>query len=155
MSGATHTQIPIKQRLLHDRRQAKVIALAAVTASAAMLVALVLALGGDSRTTDTTSPAVQVTEPSASQSGEPGIRYDGGPEEGTANVSASRPRVTESRAFPGLAGQATGARADGLRYDGGPEEGMHGVLSSDSPSNTLPGTRYDGGPEEGSRGSGH
>jgi hypothetical protein len=43
----------------------------------------------------------------------PGTRYDGGPEEGSADVSASQPRVTQSQAFPGLAREATGAQADG------------------------------------------
>jgi hypothetical protein len=56
----------------------------------------------------------------------PGTRYDGGPEEGTADVSASQPRVTESRAFPGLASEANAAQADEPRYDGGPEEGTRG-----------------------------
>jgi hypothetical protein len=56
----------------------------------------------------------------------PGTRYDGGPEEGSADVSASQPRVTQSQAFPGLAREATGTQADGHRYDGGPEEGSRG-----------------------------
>jgi hypothetical protein len=94
----------------------------------------------------------------------PGTRYDGGPEEGTADVSASQPRVTQSQAFPGLAREATAAQADGPRYDGGPEEGSSGAreqdlrhlrAGGDIPTRAVPGIRYDGGPEEGSRGSGH
>jgi hypothetical protein len=53
-------------------------------------------------------------------------RYDGGPDEGTADVSASQPRVTQSQAFPGLANEANRAQADERRYDGGPEEGTRG-----------------------------
>jgi len=56
----------------------------------------------------------------------PGTRYDGGPEEGSADVSGSQPRVTQSQAFPGLAREATAAQADEPRYDGGPEEGTRG-----------------------------
>jgi hypothetical protein len=100
----------------------------------------------------------------------PGTRYDGGPEEGTADVSASQPRVTESQAFPGLAHEANAAQADGHRYDGGPEEGTADVSASQprvTESRAFPGLaseanaaqadepRYDGGPEEGTRGSGH
>jgi hypothetical protein len=56
----------------------------------------------------------------------PGTRFDGGPEEGSADVSASQPRVTQSQAFPGLAREANLAQADERRYDGGPEEGTRG-----------------------------
>jgi hypothetical protein len=40
-------------------------------------------------------------------------REPGGPEEGSADVSASQSRVTQSQAFPGLVREATGAQADG------------------------------------------
>ena len=109
MSGATHTQIPIRQRLRRDQRRARTIALAAVTAFTAMLVALLLALdGGDPPTTDDNRPAVQAKEPSTPQSREPGVRFDGGPEEGTRGVLSAE------------AGPST-------RYDGGPEEGSRGI----------------------------
>jgi hypothetical protein len=100
----------------------------------------------------------------------PGTRYDGGPEEGTADVSTSQPRVTQSQAFPGLAHEANAAQADERRYDGGPEEGTADVSASQprvTESRAFPGLaseaksaqadepRYDGGPEEGTRGSGH
>jgi hypothetical protein len=42
----------------------------------------------------------------------PGTRYDGGPEEGTADVIPTQPRVTQQQAFPGLAKEANGAQAD-------------------------------------------
>jgi hypothetical protein len=152
MSGATHTQIPIRQRLRRDQRRAKTIALAAVTAFTAMLVALLLALdGGNAPTTDDNRPAVQAKDSSIPQSREPGVRFDGGPEEGTVDVSSSQLLVTQNRAFPGLASVANAAQADGRPFDGGPEEGTRGVLSTEA----EPSTRYDGGPEEGSRGPGH
>jgi hypothetical protein len=58
--------------------------------------------------------------------GPPGTRHDGGPEEGSADVSAPQPQPTQSQAFPGLASQATAAQADQPRHDGGPEEGTSG-----------------------------
>jgi hypothetical protein len=94
----------------------------------------------------------------------PGTRFDGAPEEGSADVSASQPRVTQSQAFPGLAREATGAQADGHRYDGGPEERSSGAreqdlrhlrAGGDIPTRAVPGIRYDGGPEEGTSGFGH
>jgi hypothetical protein len=36
-----------------------------------------------------------------------GTRYDGGPEEGSADVTPAQPKVTQQRAFPGLAAQAS------------------------------------------------
>jgi hypothetical protein len=51
------------------------------------------------------------------------VRYDGGPEEGSADVSPSQAWVTESQAFPRLARQASAVQANGRRYDGGLEEG--------------------------------
>jgi hypothetical protein len=143
MSGATHPQIPIKQVLLRDQRRAKIIALAAVTILASLLVALVLVLdGGDAPTADTDSPAVQATQqPSAPSSVQPGTRYDGGPEEGTAALTRrSAPATFDPNSIKNPPGQ---------RYDGGPEEGTRGIVAAQPPS-----ARYDGGPEEGSRGSG-
>jgi hypothetical protein len=58
-----------------------------------------------------------------------GLRYDGGPEEGTRGAQVA-------------------PIAPGTRYDGGPEEGTRGGQVAP----VAPGTRYDGGPEEGSRG---
>jgi hypothetical protein len=123
--------------LLRDQRRAKIIALAAVTAFTALLVTLILVLdGGDSPTAGTEAPEVQGSRQPTAQ---PGVRYDGGPEEGTRGV------VPDLRA--------------GVRHDGGPEEGSRGRFIAPSRGSLsvppFPETRYDGGPEEGSRGSGH
>jgi hypothetical protein len=93
MSGVTHSQIPIKQRLRRDQRNAKIIALVAVSIFTALLVALMLVLAGDdSPTSGAEASAPQAThQPSAAQVGRypsaasvsPGTRYDGGPEEGS------------------------------------------------------------------------
>ena len=78
---------------------------------------------------------------------QPGVRYDGGPEEGTAALT--------QRSAPATFDPNSIKSPPGARYDGGPEEGTRGALSSNASSNAVPGTRYDGGPEEGSRGSDH
>jgi hypothetical protein len=56
----------------------------------------------------------------------PGVRFDGGPEEGTRGATTVQPPLS--------------------RYDGGPEEGTRGIVAAQAP-----GQRYDGGPEEGTR----
>ena len=70
-------------------------------------------------------------------------RYDGGPNEGSADVTAAKPGVM--------------ARPGTTRYDGGPEEGTAALTQRSAPAtfdpNSIkeaPGVRYDGGPEEGS-----
>ena len=144
MSGATHVQSPVRQQLLREQRRARIIALAAVTVVTAGLVALVLALnGGDQPARDTNSSSLQAEQPSIPQTQEPGVRYDGGPEEGTAALT--------QRSAPATFDPNSIKEAPGVRYDGGPEEGTRGVTTSES----VPDARYDGGPEEGSRGIGH
>jgi len=118
MSGVTHSQIPVRERLLRDQRRAKIIALLAVSIFTALLVALILVLAGDdSPTSGTEESAPQAThQPSAPQSSaasvspnlRPGTRYDGGPEEGTR-------------------GPLTEPASPTSRHDGGPEEGTRGA----------------------------
>jgi hypothetical protein len=126
MSGVTHSQIPIKQRLRRDQRRAKIIALVAVSIFTALLVALMLVLAGDdSPTSGTEESAPQAThEPSARRVGpypaagslRPGTRYDGGPEEGTRGALIAPTDGTLSvPPFPDT------------RHDGGPEEGTRGA----------------------------
>jgi hypothetical protein len=75
----------------------------------------------------------------SSSSVAPGLRYDGGPEEGSRGVvSVPQP---------------------GVRYDGGPDEGSAALTQRSAPATfdpnsikSAPGVRYDGGPEEGSPG---
>jgi hypothetical protein len=129
MSGVTHSQIPIKQRLRRDQRRAKIIALVAVSIFTALLVALILVLAGDhSPTSGTEESAPQAShQPSAPQVG---------PYPFAASVSPNlRP---------------------GTRYDGGPEEGTRGRFIAPTEGSlsvpAFPDTRYDGGPEEGTRG---
>jgi hypothetical protein len=156
-----HPAVVLRSHYDHMRALLAVAMIALVGLTAAVVI---LATDDDPGTS--AGSATQVRAPSQAGS----TRYDGGPEEGTAEVSTSQPRVTESQAFPGLAHEANGAQTDERRYDGGPEEGTAEVSASQprvSQSQAFPGLaseangaqaderRYDGGPEEGTRGSGH
>ena len=112
-----------------------VVAMIAVVGLTAAVV--VLATNDDGYTS--ASSATQVSAPSAAGS----TRYDGGPEEGTAALTA--------RSAPASFDAYLTRQPPGVRYDGGPEEGSRGALAEPR----SPSTRYDGGPEEGSRGSGN
>ncbi len=115
----------------------------------------------------------------------PAPRYDGGPEEGSADIAPTTnapARPNQAQAFPGQAQQAgetstkpgltmsppVGASAVesqsveqsvSPRYDGGPNEGSADVTThSGGKAPVMPqtqGFRYDGGPEEGTRGPGN
>jgi hypothetical protein len=133
--------------------------LAVVTLIAGAAIALFFVISGGDEATQTPNTAVTETAAGIRYDGgpeegtrgavaarQPGVRYDGGPEEGTAALTQRSALATfDSNSIK---------QPPGVRYDGGPEEGSRGPLSSDAPSNTILGTRYDGGPEEGSRGSG-
>jgi hypothetical protein len=122
-----HPAVVLRSHFRHLRALLAVAMIAVVGLTAAVVI---LATDDDQLSISASSA------PSVSAPGPDGIRYDGGPEEGTTGIVA-----------PGVAA--------GIRYDGGPEEGTSGALSSGTPSNTVPGIRYDGGPEEGSSGAGH
>lgn len=90
-----------------------------------------------------------------------GVRFDGGPEEGTAASAIAVPRAEIPTVAPPASSIAAGStqayeelrQADtGTRYDGGPEEGTRGATTSSAVSSS-PLVRYDGGPEEGTRGA--
>jgi hypothetical protein len=140
MGKAISTQHPAVVLRSHYRQLRALLAVAMI--AVAGLTAAVVILANDSDEVSSTTSAAKPIEsinygsgyvnpstgyPSATtRPDSPGTRYDGGPEEGTADVSASQPRVTQSQAFPGLAREATAAQADERRHDGGPEEGTRG-----------------------------
>jgi hypothetical protein len=104
MSQVAHAHLPVRQQLLRDARRARIVALATVTILAALVVALVIALGdGGSPAASSDQAPVEQVAPTG------GIRYDGGPEEGA----------------PGTIHQPT--QQPGIRYDGGPEEGQRSL----------------------------
>jgi hypothetical protein len=139
MGKAIPTQHPAVVLRSHYQQLRALLAVALI--AVAGLTAAVVILANDNDEDSSTSPAKPIESinygsghvnpstgyPSATiRPDSPGTRYDGGPEEGSADVSASQPRVTQNQAFPGLARQATAAQADERRYDGGPEEGSSG-----------------------------
>jgi hypothetical protein len=84
------------------------IAAAAAAAAAAVVVVLLLAGGGERVSApDEPGRAAQTLNPAG------GIRYDGGPDEGTRGVVS--PRTVEP--------------TQGIRYDGGPEEGTADIAA--------------------------
>jgi hypothetical protein len=103
----------------------------AMIALVGLTVAVVILATNDPGGTDASS-AAPVSAPAEAA---PGIRYDGGPEEGTRGLA---PRNSTPSA--------------GTRYDGGPEEGSRGVRPSSAATSPPAGIRYDGGPEEGTIG---
>ncbi len=91
----------------------------------------------------------------------PAPRYDGGPNEGSADIAPGvnlPARPNQAQAFPGAAEQAgqigRTTQPGATRYDGGPNEGSADVTMSApiGASSVLSqaGPRYDGGPNEGS-----
>jgi hypothetical protein len=87
----------------------------------------------------------------------PAPRYDGGPNEGSADIAPSTnapARPNQAQAFPGQSQQADGigqSQAGTTRYDGGPNEGSADVTMSPPAGHSaaLSQSRYDGGPNEG------
>jgi hypothetical protein len=90
----------------------------------------------------------------------PAPRYDGGPNEGSADIAPGvnlPARPNQAQAFPGAAqqaGQIGQTEPGATRYDGGPNEGSADVTMSPpighSSVQSQAGPRYDGGPNEGS-----
>jgi hypothetical protein len=147
MSQLAHAQ----PRLLGPRLPLR-LKLAAGALIAGAAIALFFVISADDEAIQTPNAAVADTAAGIRYDGGPsegttgivppgpaaGVRYDGGPEEGTSAVrpAPSKPDSSTSSPAPG--------------YDGGPEEGTSGVHGSSPASSTTPGIRYDGGPEEGS-----
>jgi hypothetical protein len=150
-----HPSVVLRSHYNHLRALLAVAMIAVVGLTVAVVI-----LANDNDDAGSTSAAVPVES-----GGTPGeVRYDGGPEEGTAGLAV---RSAPATFDPNSIKEAPGVRYDGgpeegtrgpiavpdppgTRYDGGPDEGTRGPIAVPDP----PGTRYDGGPEEGSRGSG-
>jgi hypothetical protein len=85
----------------------------------------------------------------------PAPRYDGGPNEGSADIAPGvnlPARPNQAQAFPGAAeqaGQIGRTEPGAARYDGGPNEGSADIQFRGSKASANPQTdspRYDGGP---------
>jgi hypothetical protein len=128
-----HPAVVLRSHYVHLRVLLAVAMIAVVGLTVAVVV---LAINDDGRTG--LSAAAPVSAPAQAA---PGVRYDGGPEEGSSGIRTSNSFATSPPA--------------GVRYDGGPEEGSSGIRTSNTVTSTPAGSRYDGGPEEGTRGLGH
>jgi hypothetical protein len=84
----------------------------------------------------------------------PDARSDGGPEEGSADVARAQPRVTQDRAFPGLAGKASGDFAHGPLPPAAPAKD-YSKNSATGDTGAVPaqsaGSRSDGATDKGTR----
>ena len=104
MLGITHNPVPVAQALHAGRgRHTKVLAtMVAVVAAFAVVAVLALASGDG----PSAPPSTAVSQPALEQSIlPPGVRYDGGPDEG----------------------RSLGSFQSQQRYDGGPEEGSASI----------------------------
>jgi hypothetical protein len=83
----------------------------------------------------------------------PDTRYDGGPEEGTADVTPAQPKVTQQQVFPGLANQADQAQSPAYSSKSATKDyglnGATGDFSTEPEPQT--GSRSDGEPDQGTR----
>jgi hypothetical protein len=108
--------------VFHRQAVPVTVAAAAAVAAVAVAVVLLLAAGGERASAPNQhGPAAQTLNPAA------GIRYDGGPDEGTRGVVPARAVVP----------------AQGTRYDGGPEEGTADLAAPNESALRGPGLRTD------------
>jgi hypothetical protein len=155
MGQAIPTQHPAVVLRSHFNQLRALLAVAMI-ALVGLTVAVVILATNDREPTDASSATAVTAPPQA------GIRYDGGPEEGTAAITRrSAPATFDANSIK---------QPPGVRYDGGPEEGTAAPspaqprVTSERSFPGLPygtsgvqpdGLRYDGGPEEGSSGLSH
>jgi hypothetical protein len=158
MGQAIQSQHPAVVLRSHYNQLRALLAVAMIAVVGLTAAVVILANESDDAVSTSASAPVQST---ASQDG---VRYDGGPEEGTAGLATrSAPATFDPNSIKeapgvrydggpeeGTRGPITAPAAPDTRYDGGPEEGTRGPITAPA----APDTRYDGGPEEGSRGSG-
>jgi hypothetical protein len=164
-----HPAVVLRSHYVHLRA----LLVAALIAVLGLTAAVVIVANDDDTAVTTTQPAPAITGgtgvpesaplPQRRLDGAvdatPAPRYDGGPNEGSADIapSTSTPtRPNQAQAFPGQAQQAeqVGTVQPGTtRYDGGPNEGSADVTMSPPIGHSSvqsQAQRYDGGPNEGS-----
>ena len=93
-----HPAVVLRSQYVHLRA----LLAAALVAVVGLSGAVVIVASDDSDTPAVNSSPAQVSAPAT----EPGVRYDGGPEEGSRGISSGDPTT---------------------RFDGGPEEGTRGI----------------------------
>jgi hypothetical protein len=116
MGKAVPAQHPAVVLRSHYRQLRALLAVALIAVVA--LTAAVVILATDGEQVSSTSTATPAAAPLPQQ--QPlGVRYDGGPEEGTAALT--------QRSAPAAFDANSIKEAPGVRYDGGPEEGSRGI----------------------------
>jgi hypothetical protein len=113
MGKAIPSQHPAVVLRSHFKQVRALLAVAMIAVVGLTAAVVILATDEDGGTS--TGSATQVSAPGPSS----GIRYDGGPEEGTAALTR--------RAAPATFDPNSIKEAPGVRYDGGPEEGSRGT----------------------------
>jgi hypothetical protein len=115
-------------------------AIAAIAVGALMLVQMLTWMTVESLSGNNEGASQKATPTAEGLNKADGIRYDGGPDEGTRGIV---------RSTPSPAGSPPTTSSDGTRYDGGPEEGTRGIRHSTAaspaqvyvnPSTGYPGT---------------
>lgn len=119
MGQAIPRQHPAVVLRSHYTMVRALLAVATIAVVALTIAVVILAADGDEVTSTSSTRQSAPVARQAVQGRAPGIRYDGGPEEGSRGVVPAHSRST--------------------RYDGGPEEGSRGIVADQTP-----GTRYNG-----------
>jgi hypothetical protein len=151
MGQAIPTQHPAVVLRSHYNHLRALLVIATI-AVVGLATAVVILANDEDRAASVSTATPVVVQPNS------GERYDGGPEEGTRDISSAHAPVSRYDGGPEEGTRdISPAPAPVSRYDGGPEEGTAARAQNPAPdsSDGSPGTRYDGGPEEGTTGPGH
>jgi hypothetical protein len=119
MSEAISSQHPAVVLRSHYTLVRALLAVATIAVVALAIAVVILAADGDEVNRTSAARPAAAPVPQAVQGPTPGVRYDGGPDEGTRGIVR--------------------AHSPSTRYDGGPEEGTRGIV----PDQTQ-GSRYNG-----------
>jgi hypothetical protein len=106
-----HPQVVLRSRY---QQLKALLVLAAITVVSLTAAVVILAVEDDGAKTVVAAPAVAAPVDTSTFTGKPGLRFDGGPEEGSRGPQAVSPAV-------------------GTRSDGGPDEGTRGPQSQPTP----------------------
>ena len=144
-----HPAVVLRSHYSHVRGLLVMALVALVSLSGAVVI---LANDRDDVSGTTSATSVESTTQA------PGIRFDGGPDEGTRG-NVGQPAGIRFDGGPDEGTRGNVAQAAGIRFDGGPDEGTRGNGSPQASSDQsaivaqAPGIRFDGGPDEGTRGN--
>jgi hypothetical protein len=133
-----HPLIAIRTRGGKPASLLEVLLIAVVTLAAAVAIAVAIHHNGGTGASQQSGLAAKRFPANHAAPLAPGVRYDGGPEEGTRGL---------------LLFARTAPLAPGVRYDGGPEEGTRGPLQVAHTSPTPSALRFEHGFHRGTAGA--